>query len=236
MNKFYTQEERDQIIKDHMHLVPKVAFKYKDLMPMNELNAAGNLGLIRGVDKYDPTKGFKVSTYVVSWIRAEILSALYENRNVHIPWNKINSALKRRDDSDPQNTSDLKSEDLIKVEFSLDRPSKNMSPFSATSDSGDDEPFSRNKWEMNTSLSAETVADIDAADLRQHISIAMDSASLSNNEKLSLVYRFGLDGEAPKSLQQVADTLNYSRMGAHLLQKRALKKLKNSKLIEELIS
>lgn len=232
MNKFYTESERDQLIQDNMHLVPKVAFKYKDLMPMSELVAAGNLGLIRGIDKYDPSRGFKVSTYVVSWIRAEILSALYENRNVHIPWNKINNLLKLRnltDDELQEKSSELKSEDLIKVELSLDTPLSN----SANSE-GDDEPYSRNRWEMNTSLSAETVTSINQADLKQHIAVALDNSSLTDNERLSLVYRFGLNGEKPMSLQQVADTLKYSRMGAHLLQKRAMKKLKQSDLIQDL--
>lgn len=229
MSKFYTEAERQQLIEDHMHLVPKVAFKYKDVMSMDELVAAGNLGLIRGIDKYDPSMGYKVSTYVVNWIRAEILAALYENRNVHIPWNKINSAIKRRADlqTNKEVAQDLQQEDLVKVEMSLDKkPSHFYADFSE-----DDENPIRNKIEVTTSLSAETTTSIEQMELRQHLDYVMTKSNLTEPERLSLVYRFGLSGEGPKSIQEVADILNYSRMGAYKLQKRALTKLRKNKLI-----
>lgn len=230
MSNFYTEAERNQLIVDNMHLVPKVAFKYKDVMSMDELVAAGNLGLIKGVDKYDPTRGFKVSTYVVNWIRAEILSALYENRNVHIPWNKINGAIKRK--SDLQNNPDmapqyLQDHDLVKVETSLDR---RISHFPSDHSSDDENPV-RNRIELTTSLSAETKNKIEKSELQAHLNHIMHHSDLTENERKSLEYRFGLTGESPMSIQQVADVLNYSRMGAYKLQKRALSKLRKNKLI-----
>jgi len=199
-------------------------------MQMDELVAAGNLGLIRGVDKYDPSKGFKVSTYVVNWIRAEILSSLYENRNVHIPWNKINGAIKRKTDLQNNPSAplpDVQEADLVKVETSLDR---SMSQFPSDHSSDDENPI-RNRIEVMTSLSAETKNNIERSELKDHLNFIMHHSDLTTNERKSLEYRFGLTGQSPMSIQQVADVLNYSRMGAYKLQKRALGKLRKNKLI-----
>lgn len=239
MSKFYTEAERQQLIEDHMHLVPKVAWKYRQIMSLDELVAAGNIGLIRGVDKYDPNRGYKVSTYVVNWIRAEILAALYENRNVHIPWNKINKAIRRRSDlqcysTRPPNEKFQETphqEDLVKVEMSLD---KKPSHFYADFSEDDENPY-RQSIELSSSLSAETLTQINNQELRDHLFVAMEAAGLSKPEQLSLVYRFGLNDDGPMSLQQIANRINYTRMGVHKLQKRALAKLKNSSLITELL-
>ena len=89
-----TKEERENLIKKNMWVVDHFIKAYKHLMPYSELKSAGLLGLVKGVDKYDPTKGTKTSTYVRHWVKAEVLSSLYENRNVHIPWNRINQYMK----------------------------------------------------------------------------------------------------------------------------------------------
>ena len=89
-----TKEERENLIKKNMWVVDHFIKDYKHLMPYSELKSAGLYGLVKGIDKYDPTKGAKVSTYVRHWVKAEVLSSLYENRNVHIPWNRINQYMK----------------------------------------------------------------------------------------------------------------------------------------------
>lgn len=224
MNKFLTDAERDELIKNNMGLVPKVAFKYKELMHMSELIAAGNLGLVKGVDRFDPTKGYRISTYVVNWIKAEILSTLYENRNVHIPWNKINKAIKNKNENKP--VSDK--EDFVKMELSLD-------VYASDENNNDENPY-RNKIEVNTSLSAETVSNIEEKELSEHINFVINKSTLSEKEKLSIIHKFGLNGEEPKTLQEIADILNYTRMGAHKLQKRAMKKLSESSMLKDIIS
>ena len=77
-----------------MWVVEHVIKDYKHLMQYNDLKSAGLYGLIRGIDKYREGKGAKPSTYARHWVKAEVLSTLYENRNVHIPWNKINDYIK----------------------------------------------------------------------------------------------------------------------------------------------
>ena len=227
MNNNYTADERDRLIQENMHLVPKVAFKYKDLMHMSELVAAGNLGLVKGVDKYDPGRGYKVSTYVVNWIKAEILSTLYENRNVHIPWNKINKAIKNKNENKEVDSK----EDFVKMELSLDQQ-----PYvDDSSGDTDDNPY-RNRIEVSTSLSAESVNKIEERELKDHINFAIQTSDLSDKEKFAVVHKFGLNGQEPKTLQEIATLLNYSRMGAHKLQRRAMKKLSQISLLKDIVS
>ena len=95
-----TKQERDTMIEENMWVVEHVIKDYRHLMQYSELKSAGLYGLIRGIDKYREGKGTKPSTYARHWVKAEVLSTLYENRNVHIPWNKINDYIKEAKDDD----------------------------------------------------------------------------------------------------------------------------------------
>ena len=78
-----TKEERENLIKKNMWVVDHFIKDYKHLMSYNELKSAGLYGLIKGVDRYKPNKGTKPSTYIRYWVKAEVLSSLYENN--HMP-------------------------------------------------------------------------------------------------------------------------------------------------------
>ena len=82
------------MVEENMWVVDHVIKDYKHLMQPSELKSAGLYCLIRDIDKYKEGKGAKPSTYARHWVKAEVLSSLYENRNVHIPWNKINDYIK----------------------------------------------------------------------------------------------------------------------------------------------
>ena len=82
------------MIEENMWVVEHVIKDYRHLMQYNDLKSAGLYGLIQGIDKYREGKGTKPSTYARHWVKAEELKSLYENRNVHIPWNKINDYIR----------------------------------------------------------------------------------------------------------------------------------------------
>ena len=84
------KKNREQLVEENRWVVNDVINKYTHLMQRDELESAGLHGLIEGIDRYKEGKGAKVSTYVRHWVRAKVLAAVYENRTVHIPWNKIN--------------------------------------------------------------------------------------------------------------------------------------------------
>ncbi len=85
--KWLGEEARDIMVKRNLRLVVNIAKKYKSRgLPFQDLIAEGNNGLIRAINKYDHTKGFKISTYATWWIRQAITRAIADQaRTVRIP-------------------------------------------------------------------------------------------------------------------------------------------------------
>jgi RNA polymerase primary sigma factor len=79
--------DREKLIVSNLRLVAKIAQEYTDVgLPLMDLIQEGNLGLIQAVDRYDPDRGFRISTYAVWWIRRAILLAINtSSRTIRIP-------------------------------------------------------------------------------------------------------------------------------------------------------
>jgi len=216
-----TKNEEEQIIEENLWLVDFVAKKYKHLTDYNDLVSAGHFGLVRGLRKYDPSRG-KASTYLVHWVRASIMECLYENRNVHVPWNKINDYINNRKSGD-----NVYGESLVpKWEISLDH-----SNGSQENNDGDD--MGSDNIEFQSSLSSEVVSRMRENDTAEHIAFAIDSSNLTEIERYAIVHRFGLKGEDDKTLYEIANLKGYTAMGIQKAEKRGLKKLSKNKLMKE---
>ena len=218
-----TKNEEEEIIEENLWLVDFVAKKYKHLADYNDLVSAGHFGLVRGLRKYDPSRG-KASTYLVHWVRASIMECLYENRNVHVPWNKINDYINNR-----KNDDNVYGESLApKWEISLDH-----SNGSQENNDGDD--MGSDNIEFQSSLSSEAVSRMVESDTAAHISFAIDNSNLTDIERYAIVHRFGLKGEENKTLYEIANLKGYTAMGIQKAEKRGLKKLSRNKLMKEVI-
>lgn len=79
--------ERERLIVSNLRLVAKIAQEYTDVgLPLMDLIQEGNMGLIQAVDRFDPERGFRLSTYAVWWIRRAILLAINNaSRTIRIP-------------------------------------------------------------------------------------------------------------------------------------------------------
>lgn len=84
------ERAKEQLIKSNLRLVVSIAKRYRGYgLPFEDLIQEGNLGLIRAVEKFDYTKGFKFSTYATRWIQRDILIALHEkSRIIYVPRKK----------------------------------------------------------------------------------------------------------------------------------------------------
>ncbi len=230
------------MIEENMWVVEHVIKDYKHLMQYNDLKSAGLYGLIRGIDKYREGKGAKPSTYARHWVKAEVLSTLYENRNVHIPWNKINDYIKDVKEEDiyanlsgssraisRQRRATKKHRDMLpQFEISLDKHEQRGDP--------DAREGQTDSIELQSSLSSVDLHIKENQELKDHINFALNNSTLTEIELVAIKYRFGLEGDEPKTLSEISALTGYTAMGIQKAEKRALNKLKKDKLFKELVT
>ena len=234
-----TKEERENLIKKNMWVVDHFIKNYKHLMSYSELKSAGLYGLIKGVDRYDPTRGTKVSTYVRHWVKAEVLSSLYENRNVHIPWNRINDYMKAINDDEMFASLTGHAHAITRNDRSTKEHQKMIPTFEISLDRRKHDPDSNDNGsdhiELQSSLSSTDLHIKENKELQDHLNFALDNTDLTNIEKVTLSYRFGLDGDKPKTLREIGALTGYTTMGIQKAEKRALGKLREDELIKDLL-
>ena len=234
-----TKEERENLIKKNMWVVDHFIKNYKHLMSYSELKSAGLYGLIKGVDRYDPTRGTKVSTYVRHWVKAEVLSSLYENRNVHIPWNRINDYMKAVNDDEMFASLTGHAHAITRNDRSTKEHQKMIPTFEISLDRRKHDPDSNENGsdhiELQSSLSSTDLHIKENKELQDHLNFALDNSDLTNIEKVTLSYRFGLDGDEAKTLREIGALTGYTTMGIQKAEKRALGKLREDELIKDLL-
>lgn len=224
-----TKEEKERLVKENKWVVQDVINRYSHLMDRDELEAAGYYGLLEGIEKYREGNNTKMSTYARHWVKARVMGALYENRTVHLPWNKINSYIKeKRENPDSVGISGsyVNVDYVPKFEISLD------SHNSFDNEDGN----SSDNIEIQSSLSSQDLFIIEDTDKKNHVEFALNNSKLSDVEKKVVSLRFGLDRkENPMTLAQIATLTGLSVMGAQKAVNRALVKLKDDEMFRDLL-
>lgn len=223
-----TEKELENLVKENEWVVNDVISKYAHLVDRDELYSVGLCGLLEGIKKYKEGNNTKLSTYARHWVKARVLGAVYENRTVHIPWNKINSYIKAKKDN-PEATSISGYSTAVdytpKYEISLDA-------FSTS----DDEDNNSDNIEIHSSLSSQDLHIIEENEMQSFVATALEKTNLSDIERKAITLRFGLDRqEKPMTFAQVASMTGLSTMGAQKVVLRGIGKLKKSPLIKELL-
>jgi RNA polymerase sigma factor (sigma-70 family) len=228
------------MIEENMWVVDHVIKDYRHLMQAGDLRSAGLYGLIQGIEKYREGKGAKPSTYARHWVKAEVLKSLYENRNVHIPWNRINAYIKETKEEGMFSSLSGSSRWSSPAQRRTKKHQSMIPQFEVSLDQGigpDDSQEGRsNKIELQSSLSSYDIHIKDAEDLSDHINFAIENSNLSKIERVIISHRFGLKGYEPKTLAEISALTGYTPMGVQKAEKRAIGKLKNNELIKELVT
>ena len=227
------QQAREHMIKANLRLVVKIARDYEGLgVPLLDLINEGNLGLMKGVERFDPTKGAKLSTYAAWWIKQNIKLALAnQSKTIRLPVHvvdrvahlrraemKLREALER-DPTDEELAHELNL-DARRVR-SYRQASK--APVSLDAPVGDDDSNSV----------AEVVADPNAALPFDRLALENDTdlvrevlATLTERESKILTLRFGLEDGSQRSLEEVGEYFDLTRERIRQIQEQALKKLR----------
>ena len=224
---------REHMIKANLRLVVKIAHDYDGLgLPLLDLINEGNLGLMKAVERFDPAKGGKLSTYAAWWIKQSIKRALANQaKTIRLPVHLVDKisrmrriAMKLQEVFGREPTDEELAEELgvspgkvTQLRMASFRPTSLDAPI------GDDE----------SNTYAEVVEDERAEDpyamLEEKTVTRMLSdlvERLDDREKRILRYRFGLDGGGEKTLEEVGAVFGVTRERIRQIQNLALSKLR----------
>lgn len=240
------QRAKDRLIEANLRLVVSIAKRYTGRgMSFLDLVQEGNLGLIKGVEKFNYDKGFKLSTYATWWIRQSVTRALADQaRTIRVPVHMVEtinrmSKMQRKltlelgyepSAAELANALDMTESKVLEIMQIAREPASLETPIGEEDDSnlGD---FVAD----NNTVTPE--ANVEAVMLREHIDLLLQD--LKDRERQVIILRFGLKDGHPRTLEEVGKAFNVTRERIRQIEAKALRKLRNpvrSKKIKDFLS
>jgi len=226
-------QARERMIRANLRLVVKIARDYEGFgLPLLDLINEGNIGLMKAVDKFDPTKGAKFSTYGSWWIKQAIKRSLSnQSKTIRLPIHLVEKIAKLRNVSIrlQEALGREPSDEEIAGELGI-APSRValMRRASARPVSLDDTVGDEDSTRLEERVADEN-ADHPYEELELQTSLGLLTRLLSKlnaRESRILRYRFGLDGEKERTLEEVGQEFGVTRERIRQLQNIALNRLK----------
>ncbi|TAK90839.1 MAG: sigma-70 family RNA polymerase sigma factor [Verrucomicrobia bacterium] len=227
------KQAREHMIKANLRLVVKIARDYEGLgVPLLDLISEGNIGLMKGVEKFDPKKGAKLSTYASLWIKQQIRRALAnQSKTIRLPVHVVERMARLRvAESKLRETLDREpTEEELAQELDLDarriRQYRDASraPVSLDAPIGDDESnrVAEIVADPNAGLPSDRLVQSNDTELVQEV-----LSTLPEREKAILALRFGLNDGREKTLEEIGAHFGLTRERIRQIQELALKKMR----------
>ena len=223
----------EELVSANLRFVVSVAGKYQNRgLPMSELIAEGNCGLMEAARRFDEERGYKFITYAVWWIRQAIQSALRKNRNVHRPTNRISDASKvsrvydellvilGKEPTDEEVAEKLDmSVNSVREAYLSTRPEVSLDTLF-----GDEKD--RSLHDLFSSENEGIINHLEYHDLEGDIDKML---MVLDKREIYIIRRyFGLRGEEPMTLEEIGNEMGVTRERVRQLKNRAFSKIRES--------
>ena len=233
---------RNQLVAANLRLVVMAAKHYtaKSSLSFEDLIQEGNLGLVRAIDTYDVTTGWRFSTYAMHWIKQAISRAiLNQSKVIRIPAHMVDLKSKYTKAQSElftalgREATAAEIADFMKIETKKVKEVAELikDPLSLSTSLNDEDDGTLEDLVADTSIQDPDAA-MDNARLAETFTQLLET--LTDRERAVIIARFGLNGTKPQTLEEVGKSFNLSKERIRQLEQTALHKLRNPRRLTAL--